>query len=35
MVGFAAVGRVPNVDLVRAVFQMLPPGQMRLLIQKR
>jgi hypothetical protein len=25
IVGFAAVGWVPNADLVRAVFQMLPP----------
>jgi hypothetical protein len=35
IVGFAAVGRVPNADLVRAMFQMLPPGQLRLLTQKR
>jgi hypothetical protein len=34
IVGFAAVGWVPNADLVRAVFQMLPPGHMRLLTQK-
>ena len=33
--GFAAVGWVPNADLVPAVFQLLPPGHMRLLTQKR
>ena len=31
IVGSAAIGWVPNADLVRAVFQMLPPGRMGLL----